>query len=200
MAHVENEAAALAALKISVRIQEARRGDLKRVAELINRTNQFNLCGSRTSAQELEREMGKGHSIITAEVSDKFGRMGIVGVMRVDYKPGRVEIPIFVLSCRAFGFGIEYALLNSIKKLASGEDAIVGHYRETQSNAPCRQLYPVSGLSSNGESWTGRIEQLRSDPSWLAIENRITPRALVQLADQAAQGDEPINRPQRVDI
>ena len=96
--------------------------------------------------RELENGMGTRHSVITAEASDKFGSMGIVGIMRVDCKPDRVEIPIFVLSCRAFGFGIEYALLNAVKRLARSDQTIVGHYHETQFNEPCRRLYAASGM------------------------------------------------------
>ena len=179
---VEDEAAALSALEFSVRIREAGRSSLKRAAELINRTNQFNLCGSRTSVTELENGIGTFHSIITAEASDKFGSMGVVGVMRVDWKPDRVEIPVFVLSCRAFGFGIEYALLNSLTTLAPSDHLCIGHYKETQFNQPCRQMYPASGLKWDGKSWIGKIADLRPAPAWLAIETDVTPRPLGQAA------------------
>ena len=169
----EDETAAFRALGISVKIEQAGRPALKRAAELINRTNQFNLCGSRTTVRELEHGNGDTHFVITAEAADKFGSMGVVGVMRVDWKPDRVEIPIFVLSCRAFGFGIEYALLNSLRRLAPDHSTIVGHYQETQSNQPCRELYPSSGMRWDGASWIGKIGELPPDKAWLAIENRI---------------------------
>jgi FkbH-like protein len=174
---VEDETAALAALQISVKIVEASRSSLKRAAELVNRTNQFNLCGSRTTARELEDGMGASHSVILAEAGDKFGSMGVVGVMRVDWKPDGAEIPIFVLSCRAFGFGIEYALLHSVKSLVQGDYPIVGLYKETQSNQPCRQLYPASGMHWDGKRWIGNIADLPADPAWLKIENRIAAKA-----------------------
>jgi len=172
-AGLEDEGAALRALELSVKIEEAGRPGLKRAAELINRTNQFNLCGSRTTVREMEEGLGSTHSVVTVEAADKFGTMGVVGVMRVDWKQDRIEIPIFVLSCRAFGFGIEYALLNSVKRLAPEESVIVGHYKETQSNQPCRQLYSASGMNWNGASWTGKVSELPPDPAWLKIENRI---------------------------
>lgn len=173
---VEDETAALVALQLSVKIAEAGRSGLKRAAELINRTNQFNLCGSRTTVRELEDGMGTSHSVITVEAADKFGSMGVVGVMRVDRKPDGIEVPIFVLSCRAFGFGIEYALLNSVKALVRGDHAIVGLYKETQFNEPCRKLYPASGMRWDGTRWIGRIADLPSDPAWLKIESGITAK------------------------
>jgi FkbH-like protein len=166
----EDEMAALRALHLSVKIEEVSRSGLKRAVELINRTNQFNVAGSRTTLQELETGLGSAHCLLSATVRDKFGSMGVVGIMRVDLHPDRAEIPIFVLSCRVFGFGIEYVLLNSLKGLIPGDRKIVGHYRETQSNKPGRQLYPNSGLSWDGTCWTGKFSDLSADPEWLQIE------------------------------
>ncbi len=177
---MEDEAAALTALELSVKIEEASGQGLKRAAELINRTSQFNLCGSRTTVAELEEGLGARHWVITARAEDRFGSMGVVGVMRVDLMPGRIEIPIFVLSCRAFGFGIEYALLNSVRKLVPADFAIIGHYQETKLNQPCRKLYPESGMIWNGASWTGRVVELPRDPAWLRIENEITAKPLTE--------------------
>ena len=118
---VEDEAAALTDLGLAVTIREAGRSELKRAVELINRTNQFNLCGSRTTLRELQDGLGTSHAVFTADASDKFGHMGVVGVMVAEWKPNRVEIPIFVLSCRVFGFGIEYALLYSLRQLTPPE-------------------------------------------------------------------------------
>jgi FkbH-like protein len=172
MAHaVEDETAAFTALGLSVKIQEVTRTGLKRAAELINRTNQFNLCGSRATERELASGMGTRNTIVQAQAADKFGTMGVVGIMQVDRHADRIEIPIFVLSCRAFGFGIEYALLNAVRMLAPDDCLVVGHYQETQFNQVCREFYSASGLRWDGNHWIGRVEELRPAPAWLAIEN-----------------------------
>jgi FkbH-like protein len=170
---VEDEAAALAGLELTVTIREAGRLDLKRTVELINRTNQFNLCGSRTTLRELQGRLGSGSAVILADASDKFGPMGMVGVMAVEVKPDRVEIPLFVLSCRVFGFGIEYALLNALRRLVPASLRLIGHFKETQSNQPCRQMYPKAGLSWDGRHWVGLVSQLPPDPAWLSISNHL---------------------------
>lgn len=172
-AAVEDQTSAIAALNISVKLEEPSRAGLKRAAELVNRTNQFNLCGNRTTVRELEEAVRMGHKVIVVSAADKFGSMGVVGVMRADLKPDSVEIPIFVLSCRAFGFGIEYALLNSVKSMAAGDCPLIGLYKETQFNEPCRRLYPESGLKWDGQKWVGTVGQLPADPSWLTIDNRL---------------------------
>jgi FkbH-like protein len=170
---VEDETAAFTALQLSVSIQRVNRSGLKRAVELINRTNQFNLCGSRTSERELADGLGTRHTIVQAEAADKFGTMGVVGIMQVDRHFDRVEIPIFVLSCRAFGFGIEYALLNAVRALAPAECPIVGCYKETQFNQICRQFYSASGMRWDGSRWIGRIADLPAAAQWLAIESTL---------------------------
>ena len=169
----EDESAALHDLGLSVTLKAARGSDLKRVVELINRTNQFNLCGTRTTLREIQEGLGATRSVVTAEASDKFGGMGVVGVMVADWVPGRVEVPIFVLSCRVFGFGIERALLHALKTAAPDGHALVGHARDTQFNAPGRTLYPDAGLTWDGRQWLGRTEGLPSPPPWLAVRGAV---------------------------
>ncbi len=55
VAPAEDPASAFARLEIRAEVRDARPAELKRVAELINRTNQFNLAGSRTSLNELRK-------------------------------------------------------------------------------------------------------------------------------------------------
>lgn len=185
---VEDEAAAFTALELSVKIQHVTRAGLKRAAELINRTNQFNLGGSRTTERELANGMGTRHTIVQAEAADKFGNMGVVGIMRVDWYGDRVEIPMFVLSCRAFGFGIEHALLNAVRTLAPADCIVAGHYKETQFNQICRQFYPASGMSWDGSQWIARISEMSPAPAWLTIENTLQERSLERLPVDLERG------------
>jgi FkbH-like protein len=170
---VEDETAALPGLELTVTIRTAARGDLPRVVELINRTNQFNLCGSRTTLRELRDHLAARGVVVLADAGDKFGRMGVVGVMVVDLHPDRAEVPMFVLSCRVFGFGIEYALLNALRRVAPPDCRLVGHYRETQANEPCRQMYPRAGLRWDGHSWVGAVAELQPDPTWLTVRHEL---------------------------
>ena len=44
---------------------------------------------------------------------------------------------------------------------------------ETQANQPCREMYPKSGLTWDGERWVGTIAELPADPAWLAIRSHV---------------------------
>jgi FkbH-like protein len=172
----EDETAALGNLQLAVKIEQAARtADLKRAVELVNRTNQFNLCGSRVTMAELEKGLGAEQWVMTATAKDKFGSMGVVGVMVVRQLADGLEIPIFVLSCRVFGFGIEYALLNAVNELGTSElgppgNHLVGLYNETPHNEPCREFYAKAGLRREEAGWVGTICDLKATPSWLTVE------------------------------
>jgi FkbH-like protein len=171
----EDETAALKNLELAVKIEQATRtADLKRAVELVNRTNQFNLCGSRVTVAELEKGLGAEQWVLTATAKDKFGSMGVVGVMVVRRATDGLEIPVFVLSCRVFGFGIEHALLNAVNALGAPENRVLGLYKETPNNVPCREFYAKSGLRREEAGWAGIIGDLKAAPAWLTIESLAT--------------------------
>ncbi len=172
----DDETTAFKALGLSVEIHEAERADLKRVVELINRTNQFNLCGSRTSFRELSEGLGQDRLIILADARDKFGDMGTVGVLVIERKVGGFEIPIFVLSCRVFGFRIEYTLLNTVKRMVDVGVTVRGLYRDTPHNEPCRKVYSEAGFRWDGKFWTGQTFKTMDDPVWLSVTTHIAPK------------------------
>ena len=171
----EDQGKALLQLGLRVNLRDVREAELPRVVELINRTNQFNLCGSRTTPQEVAGWLASGdHQVLVADASDKFGTMGLVSVAVIAVKPGRVEIPVFVLSCRVFGYGIENVLLNTAKKIALLSDLpLVGLYRETPHNQPCRKTYPNNGFQWQEGDWYWGGEGETMDPPWLDLHHDV---------------------------
>ncbi len=184
---VEVDSTALFAnLGIRVTIRSASRSDLQRLAELINRTNQFNLAGSRTSFRELSQWFDDpAHTIIVVDAADKFGRMGTVSAAVVNREPTGFKIPIMVLSCRVFGYGIETVVLNAVKRMAAAfagipGATIVGLFKETSHNGPCHSMYPDHGFTWDGAAWSVAADSplAPADPSWLTIENHLDSPAV----------------------
>lgn len=168
----ESPGTLLASLDLRLKIRDANDGDLPRAVELINRTNQFNTRNSRTTSQEAAEWNKSGHHrIILAEAADKFGAMGIVSVMVVGLSAESLEILVWVLSCRVFGFGIETAMLNYIKRLAALLDRapIIGRIIETPYNEPCRGVYRDNGFLWKEEGWQFEGGPSIADPAWLAV-------------------------------
>jgi FkbH-like protein len=160
-------------LDLRLTIQRAKPSDLKRVVELINRTNQFNLEGSRTTFREVSAwHQSLDHVIILGQTSDRFGDMGTTCIAVATIAGDEMTILPFVLSCRVFGYGIEIGVLNHLEGLARqrGVRRIVGRYHATPQNAPCKDFFATNGFVQQGEAWSFELSaESRPIPAWLAV-------------------------------
>lgn len=168
----ERHRAALAGLGLSAQIARAGSRHVARIAELVNRTNQFNVTGLRvTEAIMGGRVADPLRPILCANVRDRFGDCGLVSAAVLNFGESSVEIEAFVLSCRVFGFGVETALMNAIKRLAiaAGRSAIVARLVVTQHNAPCHSFLSDHGFRLDGDLWCCDALGELADPAWLAV-------------------------------
>ncbi|MGO9601443.1 MAG: HAD-IIIC family phosphatase [Isosphaeraceae bacterium] len=176
----EDQEALFTGLEIRVTLRKAARSDLQRVTELINRTNQFNLAGSRTTFREISQwHDDPAYALLVAEAADKFGPMGLISAAVLKSDSWALSIPIFVLSCRVFGYGIEAVMLNTARRLSFEGDGpprpIRGAFTETPHNAPCKSMYPDHGFIWDGQVWVLEGGEIPPDPVWLTVDNRVAP-------------------------
>lgn len=163
-----------ARLGLKATLREADHPALKRISELINRTNQWNLAATRTTYREVEDwHSSADHRIYTVQVDDRFGSMGTVCVAVVRAKKDHLEIPVFVLSCRVFGFGVETLLLEHLKRVAQqrfGEPRLESVFTPTEYNAPCQDMYRDHGFIESGKGWiySGGSGE-RKLPTWFQL-------------------------------
>ncbi len=167
--------AMMAGLKLKVRFSEARAADLERVAELVQRTNQFNTTTIRYTKQQLKEMLDNpARRIYVAELADKFGSLGLVAVVIVERRETTAIIDSFVMSCRAMGFQLEQAMMRLVMDAEKDAARFEGRFIPTDRNTPAESLYRDSHFWSLEE---GRYELLRTGelptlPEWFAIENR----------------------------
>jgi FkbH-like protein len=169
----EDEGELLASLGLSVRIREAAAADLKRVVELINRTNQFNLQGSRTTFAEVkEWHQDPATTILLASAADRFGSNGTVCIAVARRTGEGVQVPVFVLSCRVFGYGIERAVMNHLKRsLTRDGEPLMARLVVTPHNGPCHEFLPQNGFVREGDVFVFRADrEIDADPPWLTVD------------------------------
>lgn len=125
-----------------------------RAAQLINKSNQFNLTTRRRSESELAELAARSDAdVLTFRLRDKFGDSGLVSVviLRPDpaLPPGDLLIDTWLMSCRVLGRGVEQAVLGILTEIARnrGFDALVGEYRPTERNRMVEQHYPDLGFA-----------------------------------------------------
>jgi FkbH-like protein len=170
----EERAQLFQSLDLRLTIQRAQLNDLKRVTELINRTNQFNLEGSRTTFREVSAWHGSpDHLILLGRTSDRFGEMGTTCVAVVVCSATEMRILPFVLSCRVFGYGIEEGVMNHLKQIARqrGVQRVVGRYQPTPQNSPCKDFLANNGFQLVDSVWSIDTDAAPTpNPPWLQIK------------------------------
>ena len=130
-------------LETVINCEKALSSEYERIAELSQRTNQFNLSNARYTSGELERmALTKEYAIYSLSVKDKFGDMGIVGAAVVF----KNTIEAFMISCRAFDRGIEKHLIDKIKKDLATE--ISGIYIKSDKNKRFENFYRNNGVKA----------------------------------------------------
>jgi amino acid adenylation domain-containing protein/FkbH-like protein len=162
-------------LGLKITISRMRDDQIPRVSQLTLRTNQFNFTTIRRNESEI-RDLGQSekHSCLVAEVTDRFGDYGLVGLLIYEVKERHIEIDTFLLSCRAMGRGVEHVLLQHVGKdaFSRGLDSVVVNYVPTPKNLPALNFIQTVGVACQEQEGGARIYKL---PAMTAAEVTFTP-------------------------
>ena len=180
----------LAGLDLRVRISEPEPEQRDRVAQLTQRTNQFNFTTIRRNASEIERLSESGLECRVIEVSDRFGDYGLVGVMIFGARGAAVEIDSFLLSCRVLGRGVEHRMLNHLGVVAQqrGCSSIAATLIPTPKNLPAHDFLTSVAADSQREI-EGRV--CYTIPADMAATIAYTPPAAVKPEPEATATKKP---------
>lgn len=144
MSGIRDYGAMMETLSLRYSIAAATLSNMPRVMELVERTNQFNTTTRRRSAAEVESLVSSSsHLVYVASLRDKFGDLGIVAVTVFDQEERCFESVI--MSCRAMGFGLEFALLRAVMDVA-GAGPFRGIFIPTERNAPAAEFFEQAGF------------------------------------------------------
>jgi len=158
-------------------IEPATPGSIARIAQLTQKTNQFNLTTRRYSEQQIAEMAGKpGWQVLSMRVKDRFGDHGLVGVAITRDEGDACEIDTLLLSCRVIGRSVETALLSYIAEsaLERGRKKLAGWFLPTRKNAPAGQFYAQSGFEfqsedDRGQRWMFDLERPIQCPDWIRL-------------------------------
>jgi FkbH-like protein len=151
---------------------------IARVAQLTQKTNQFNLTTRRYSEQQIAEMADRpGCQVLSIKVRDRFGDHGLVGVAITRDEGGTCQIDTFLLSCRVIGRSVETALLAYIARNAAsrGCERLHGWFLPTKKNAPASDFYRQHGFEMADHNdvaslWSLNLTQGRVDsPQWIEV-------------------------------
>jgi FkbH-like protein len=163
----------LASLELSLEYIHVGDEHIGRVAQLTNKTNQFNLTTIRRTEADIRALVGSDDHIVRAiRVSDKFGDYGLVGVAIVDTSADEWQLDTVLMSCRVLSRGIETTLIATLASEAgeAGAKALVGRYVPTLKNPLVADLYPSHGFSeiSEGE-YRAELSAITPAPAYVKV-------------------------------
>ena len=142
----------LASLGLTVRRLDVGPGEVGRVTQLVNKTNQFNLTTVRRSEAEVAALLDDpGAAVFAFSVDDRFGEYGIVGVVIARLDIGW-HLDTVLMSCRVLGRGVETAMLATVVRSLrerEGAGSIHGTYRATDRNAMVAGLLAEHGFDES---------------------------------------------------
>ena len=121
-----------------------------RFAQLINKSNQFNLTTRRYTEAELQPLIADPATLtLQVRLTDQFGDNGLISAIVARPQGGDWLLDTWVMSCRVLGREVEQAVLNEIvaearqRKIAR----LIGVYRPTDRNDMVKDHYSKLGFS-----------------------------------------------------
>lgn len=159
----------LKSLNIKITIESANNFNITRIAQMTQKTNQFNLTTRRYSDSDIRKILDDGGKIWCISVMDKFGDNGITGtiIIKDDY------IDSLLLSCRILGKDIEKAFIKTILYLLKedGTKIVKAEYIPTLKNMQVADFYDKCGFKLVSENTGNKNYELNLLEYDYSIEN-----------------------------
>lgn len=147
-----------------------------RIAQLTNKSNQFNLTTKRYSQAEIEDIAADERYIpLYGKLSDRFGDNGVVSVVIGRQEGGDCHIDLWLMSCRVLKRGMELAMMDALVDQCRmrGLKRIYGYYYPTARNGMVREFYASLGFDQTAGDEAGNSTWLFEIPEIYACKNTV---------------------------
>ena len=134
---------------------------MSRIAQLTNKSNQFNLTTKRYSQSDIEEVAADPNRItLYGKLGDKFGDNGVVSIVigRIDgADKDELHMELWLMSCRVLKRDMEFAMMDELveKATAAGIKRIIGYYYPTAKNSMVKDFYALQGFEKINEDEEG---------------------------------------------
>jgi FkbH-like protein len=165
-------------LRQEIEISSVTPATLLRVAQLTQKTNQFNLTTRRYSEQQIaELAKNPAWKVYAIRVKDRLGDNGLTGVVITHDAQDLAEIDTFLLSCRVVGRTVETAILSFLIDQARrrGRTHLQGWFSPTKKNDLAKEFYAQHNFHAVEQNGRGELWSLDLDkneiacPEWIQL-------------------------------
>jgi len=181
-----NEADFLKSLNMISEVAPFNKFNTPRVAQLSQRSNQFNLRTIRYTEADIERlSKDENYATFSFTLSDKFGDNGLICVVILEKRIPKnllgfenltglgLFIDTWFMSCRVLKRGMENFTLNTIVDYArtNGFKQIIGEYIPTAKNGMVENHYRDLGFSQAGENlYVLNVDEYQQKECFIALK------------------------------
>lgn len=145
-----------------------------RIAQLTQRSNQFNLRTVRYTEGEIEAiSQDDSHICLYFTLKDTFGDHGLISVVILDKQADSLFVSEWLMSCRVLKRGMEEFIVNKIMQTAreQGFQKVIGEYLPTPKNAMVKDLYEKMGFVPVGENrFEAEVSSFQLRKTWIMEE------------------------------
>jgi FkbH-like protein len=128
---------------------------ITRIAQLTQKTNQFNLTTKRyTETEVLRLVKAENYFVFAFSVKDKYGDFGLTGGAIIEIKKDEALIDNLLMSCRVLGRNIEYRFIEEVfcYLQKQGIKKVKAVYASTFKNEQVKELYENMGFTLLGST------------------------------------------------
>ena len=144
---------------------------IPRIAQLSQRSNQFNLRTVRYTEEDVKRiSQSDNYLTLSFTLEDKFGDNGLICAIILEKKANKtLFIDTWFMSCRVLKRGMESYTLNSIVEIAkeNGYDQIIGEYIPTPKNELVRDHYKNLGFQQDNDLWILNVKSYKQKEAFI---------------------------------
>lgn len=170
----------LESLAMETVIREFTPVDVPRLAQLINKSNQFNLTTRRRTEAEVQALIDRAdHACFSVRLQDRFGDHGLISIVIGRARGEAMEIDTWLMSCRVLKRQVEETVLNELARLARLKQCsrLEGVYLPTAKNEMVRDFYPRMGfqtrlLAPDRGEYTLELQPFQPRPTKITLRQR----------------------------
>ncbi|MFZ0035565.1 MAG: HAD-IIIC family phosphatase [Sedimentisphaerales bacterium] len=166
----------LASLNMTATVETFNKFNTPRVAQLTQRSNQFNLRTIRYTEEDVQRiASSEDYYTFAFALRDKFGDYGLISVVILKQQDNALFIDTWIMSCRVLKRGMEKFVLNEMVKFAQEEkkySRFIGEYIPTAKNGLAKNHYANLGFKENEQGWVLDIDDFQPIKVFIKAEGR----------------------------
>jgi FkbH-like protein len=152
----DNEDEFLASLGMASEVKAFDAFTIPRVAQLTQRSNQFNLRTIRYTDEDVKRiSNDPDYLTMSLTLADRFGDHGLIAVVILKKESTALFIDTWIMSCRVLKRGMENFTLNAIMDFARANnfEKVIGEYIPTKKNGIVKEHYSSLGFAPMDDKW-----------------------------------------------